>query len=151
VIVSAPDPAADPYVVAALLALQRSAYAVEATIVGDDRLPPLREDEHALAAWRGRWLTAWDGVDLVGAVAWSEHADRLELEKVMVSPSAMRRGIASELLGRVVAARGDRPVLAATGRDNVPAASLYARHGFGHDGDERVPPGVWVSRFRLAG
>jgi hypothetical protein len=37
-----------------------------------------------------------------------------------------------------------------TGRDNVPAVSLYAKHGFGHEDDAEVPPGIWVSRFRLA-
>lgn len=147
-IVSSPDPAADPYVAAMVLALQRTSYAVEADLIGDDRLPPLNEDEGALAAWRGRWLMAWDGVDLVGAVAWSEHDDHVDIAKVMVSPSAMRRGIASLLLREVLAA-SEGPVVVATGRGNVPAVSLYAKHGFGHEGDAEVPPGIWVSRFRL--
>lgn len=63
-IFSAPDPATDPSFAAALLALQHAAYALEADLVGDDRLPPLLEDEHALCAFRGRWTTAWDGVEL---------------------------------------------------------------------------------------
>ena len=147
-ILSAPDPAADPFVVAALLSLQREAYAVEADLLGDDRLPPLQEDEHALAAWRGRWLTAWDGVDLVGAAAWTVGVDHVEIAKVMVAPSAMRRGIGSTLLARVLEAADDRPVVVATGRANAPATALYAAHGFAHTGDEQVPPGIWVSRFR---
>ena len=147
-IVSSPDPAADPYVVAALLSLQREAYAVEADLLGDDRLPPLQEDEHALAAWRGRWLTAWDGVDLVGAAAWTVEVDHVEIAKVMVAPSATRRGIGSTLLARVLEAADDRPVVVATGRANAPATALYAAHGFARTGDEQVPPGIWVSRFR---
>ncbi|MBD8607974.1 GNAT family N-acetyltransferase [Aeromicrobium sp. CFBP 8757] len=147
-ILSAPDPAADPYVVAALLSLQREAYAVEADLIGDDRLPPLQEDEHALAAWRGRWLTAWDGVDLVGAAAWTSGTHRVDLAKVMVAPSAMRRGIGSALLRRVLDVADGRTVEVATGRDNAPATALYAAHGFDHAGDEQVPPGVWISRFR---
>jgi ribosomal protein S18 acetylase RimI-like enzyme len=147
-IFSSPDPAADPYVASMVLALQRTSYAVEADLIGDHRLPPLHEDEHVLAAWRGRWLMAWDGVELVGASAWSELGDHVDIAKVMVSPSAMRRGIGSSLLREVLAASA-LPVVVATGRDNVPAVSLYAKHGFAHEGDAQVPPGIWVSRFRL--
>ncbi len=147
-IFSSPDPAADPYVVRTVLELQRSAYAVEAQLVGDDRLPPLQEDEHALAAWRGRWVMAWDGVELVGAIAWTDHGDDLDIAKVMVSPAVMRCGIASALVSRVLQA-SPRSAVVATGRDNIPAVSLYAKHGFVHEADEQVPPGIWISRLRL--
>lgn len=148
-ILSSPDPAADPYVVAAVLALQRSSYAVEAALIGDDRLPPLHEDEHAIAAWRGRWVTAWNEVDLVGAIAWSDVGDHVDLAKVMVSPVAMRTGVGSAMLSRVLGATDRRDVVVSTGRDNVPAVTFYARHGFVHEADEHVPPGIWTSRFRL--
>ncbi|AXT85821.1 GNAT family N-acetyltransferase [Aeromicrobium sp. A1-2] len=149
-ILSSPDPAADPYLAAALLRLQRTSYAMEAALIGDDRIPPLQEDEIGLTAWRGRWVTAWDGVRLVGAIAWWESVDVVEIQKVMVSPSAMRRGIASTLLGRVLEAASSRPVVAATGRANAPAVSLYGKHGFRAQGDEQVPPGIWITRFRHA-
>jgi GNAT superfamily N-acetyltransferase len=149
-IFSSPDPAADPYVAAKVLGLQRSSYAVEAELIGDDRLPPLLEDEHGLAAWRGRWLTAWDSCDLVGAIAWSDRDDHVDVAKLMVSPAAMRRGVASALLRHVLDASRERSVVVATGRENVPAVSFYAKHGFAHEADERVPPGIWISRFRLS-
>ena len=148
-ILSSPDPAADPYVAAALLRLQRVAYAVEAELIGDDRISPLQQDEVGLTAFRGRWVVAWDGVDLLGAAAWSVTHDAIEVEKVMVHPSAHRRGVATALLDRVVTVP-DRPVLTATGRDNTPALAFYRRLGFAHDGDEQVPPGIWVSRLRLS-
>lgn len=147
-IFSSPDPATDRTFARSLLALQRTSYAVEAALIGDDRLPPLQEDEHQLCAWRGRWVTAWDGVDLVGAAAWAPHADHVDVAKVMVSPTAFRQGVGSGLLDRVLADARGRLVLAATGRDNGPAVSLYAKHGFEPDGDEQVPPGVWITRLR---
>lgn len=147
-IFSSPDPAADPYVARIVLALQHASIAVEARLIGDDRLPPLQEDEHALTAWRGRWMMAWDGVDLLGAVAWSEHADHLEIVKVMVDPLAMRRGVASGLLARVLDDPARRPVLVATGRDNAPGVAMYVKHGFEPVADELVPPGIWVTRLR---
>ncbi|NRQ51714.1 GNAT family N-acetyltransferase [Aeromicrobium stalagmiti] len=148
-IFSSPDPASDPYFADTLLTLQRSSYALEAELIGDDRIPPLHEGQGELSAWRGRWITAWDGVDLVGAVAWSDHGDHVDVAKVMVSPAAMRRGIASALLGRVLEASAGRQVVVATGRDNAPAVSLYAKLGFAREADEQVPPGIWVTRFRL--
>ena len=150
-IFSSPDPAGDPYFAIALLRLQKTSYALEAELLGDDRIPPLQEDEIQLTAWRGRWLTAWDGVDLVGAIAWWEADDRVEIEKVMVNPAAMRRGIASALLREVLDRSAGREVLVATGRANTPAVSFYAKHGFRVEGDEEVPPGIWITRFRRAG
>lgn len=149
-IFSSPDPAADPYFAGALLRLQRSSYALEAQLIGDDRIPPLKEDAGALAAWRGHWRTAWDGINLVGAIAWWENAERIDINKVMVSPSAVRHGIASALLSHVLEGAQKREVVASTGRDNAPATTLYAKHGFRRDGDEEVPPGIWITRFRLA-
>lgn len=147
-IFSAPDPALDPHYAAALLRLQHSAYAWEAQLTGDDRIPALQEDEHVLAAWRGRWVTAWAGVDLVGAIAWAVHDDHVDIAKTMVSPTAMRGGVASALLTRVLDASAGRPVMVTTRRDNVPAVSLYTRYGFEPEADEHVPPGVWVTRLR---
>jgi ribosomal protein S18 acetylase RimI-like enzyme len=150
-IFSSPDPASDPYFAVTLLRLQHTSYALEAELVGDDRIPPLQEDEVDLTAWRGRWITAWDGVDLVGAIAWWESDDSIEIEKVMVDPSAMRRGIASALLGQVLDRASGREVLVVTGRSNTPAVSLYAKHGFRVECDEEVPPGIWITRLRRAG
>ena len=150
-IFSSPDPASDPYFAVTLLRLQKTSYALEAELIGDDRIPPLLEDEVELTAWRGRWLTAWDGVDLVGAIAWWEADDRIEIEKVMVSPDATRRGIASALLGEVLGRASGREIVVAYGRANAPAVSLYAKHGFRVEGDEQVPPGIWITRLRRAG
>lgn len=148
-ILSSPDPALDPYVAAMLLKLQREAYAIEASLIGDDRIPTLHEDDEALAARRGHWCTAWDGVDLLGAASWHEHEDHLDIDRVMVRPSALRRGIATALLTHVREQAGGRELVVSTGRDNSPAVALYAKHGFKAVGDEQVPPGIWITRFRL--
>ena len=150
-ILSSPDPALDPYVAAMLLKLQLEAYAIEASLIGDDRIPTLHEDDEALAAPRGHWCTAWEGVDLLGAVSWHDHDDHLDIDRVMVSPAALRRGIATALLAHVREEAHGRELIVATGRDNSPAVALYAKHGFQPMGDEEVPPGIWITRFRLAG
>lgn len=150
-ILSSPDPALDPYVAAMLIKLQREAYAIEAALIGDDRIPTLHEDVEALAAPRGRWCTAWDGVDLLGAASWREHDGHIDIDRVMVSPTALRRGIATALLEHVRGRSGGRDLVVSTGRDNSPAVSLYAKHGFEAVGDVEVPPGIWITRFRRTG
>lgn len=148
-IIAAPDPATDRAFARTLLDVQHRAYAIEAELIGESRIPPLLDDEATLPAWRGRWLVAWDGVDLLGAVAWRPHGDHVDIDRVMVAPHAMRRGVAATLLDRVLGARGERDVFVSTGRDNAPAVALYDKLGFRREADEEVPPGVWITRFRL--
>ena len=148
---TSPDPASDPHYARILLDLQKAAYAVEAQLLGDDRIPPLKETLVGIAAWRGHWIVAWDGVQLLGAVAWDDQGDRLEIDRLMVVPSAHRRGVGSALVQRVIGAADRRPIHTATGRDNPPAIRIYEKHGFEAVGDEEVPPGIWITRLRLAG
>ena len=147
-ILAAPDPALDPWFARELLRLQRAAYRKEAELVGDDRIPPLQDDDVTLPAWRGRYLVAWRGVELLGAIAWQDHVDHLDVDRLMVDPTAHRRGVGTALLQAVLDRAGDRPVAAATGRDNAPALALYAQLGFAVQGDEQVPPGLWITRLR---
>lgn len=144
---SSPDPAADPYFARILLDLQKDAYAIEAELMGDNRIPPLRDTLVDIAAWRGNWLVAWDGVHLVGAVAWDDNGDQLEIDRLMVAPSAHRHGVGSALVQRVIGAAEGRPIRTATGRDNPPAIHIYQKHGFEAVGDEEVPPGIWMTRL----
>lgn len=148
-LLTSPDPAADPHYARILLDLQKSAYAVEAQLVGTDRLPPLQDTLVGIAAWRGHWIVAWDGVQLLGAVAWDDAGDRLEIDRLMVAPQAQRRGVGSTLLQQVIESADRRPIHTATGRDNPPAIGVYEKHGFRAVGDEEVPPGIWITRLVL--
>jgi ribosomal protein S18 acetylase RimI-like enzyme len=149
-ILAAPDPALDPWFARELLRLQHAAYRQEAELVGEDRLPPLQDDDVTLPAWRGRYLVAWRGVQLAGAIAWRDDGDHLDIDRLMVDPEAHRQGIATALLRAVLEQAAGRQVVVSTGRDNEPGISLYVRHGFVADGDERVPPGIWITHLRWA-
>ncbi|WP_029432040.1 N-acetyltransferase [Blastococcus sp. URHD0036] len=140
------DPAGDGSLASDLLALQREAYAVEAALLGDDRIPPLHESLAALRAAPLRWTGAWGDGGLTGAVAWTDDGDLVDVHRLVVAPRAARQGIGSALI-RSVLALGRRTVVA-TGRDNAPARALYERLGFVPTGDREVLPGLWVTGFR---
>ncbi|HLU71758.1 MAG TPA: GNAT family N-acetyltransferase [Nonomuraea sp.] len=131
-----------------LLDLQRAAYQVEAEIIGDDRIPPLHETSEELLAQPLTWLAAFDDDgDLVGAVAWEETADEVDLNRLMVAPSAHRRGVGRALVKEVMARAGERRVVVSTGRDNTPARTLYERLGFTLTGEFEPVPGLWVVNY----
>ena len=146
-ILSAPDPALDRAFAAALLRLQHDAYRSQAELIGDDRLNALAADEDSLPAWRGRYLVAWEGTQLLAAVAWRPGAVA-EIDRVMVDAPARRRGVAATLLRVVLDEAGTTPVQTVTGRDNAPGIALYRRLGFEPIADEQAATGMWVTRLR---
>jgi len=141
------DPATDAAVAADLLALQRSAYAVEAALIGDDRIPPLHESLPELRAATLEWLGATSEGHLVGAVAVRVEEHGLDIDRLVVAPDAHRRGVGSALVTAVLGRAAGRPTTVSTGRDNLPARRLYERLGFAPTGDVQVLPELWVTRF----
>jgi GNAT superfamily N-acetyltransferase len=150
-ILSSPDPALDTSFAASLLRLQHDAYRTQAALIGSDRLASLNADQETLPAWRGRYLVAWRGTQLVGAIAWRLTEDAVEIDRVMVEPTVHREGIAAALLEAVLADLADLPdtrIEAWTGRDNAPGIALYRRFGFEPIGDEQRPTGLWITRLQ---
>ncbi|MEV4365949.1 GNAT family N-acetyltransferase [Nonomuraea sp. NPDC049637] len=132
-----------------LLDLQRAAYAVEAALIGDDRIPPLHEPLSDLLAAPLTWVGAFDGDALLGAIAWEADATTLDINRLVVSPSAFRRGIGRLLVATALDRAAGRTVLVSTGRDNIPARSLYEGYGFAWLNDIEVIPGLWITNYHL--
>ncbi|MEV4221287.1 GNAT family N-acetyltransferase [Nonomuraea sp. NPDC049725] len=128
----------------ALFEVQRAAYAVEAELIGDDRIPPLRESLDDLLAQPLRWLGALDGERLLGAIAWTESDEEVDVDRLVVDPAAHRRGIGRALVTEVIARAGERRIVVSTGRDNVPARTLYEKLGFVLKSEFEPIPGLWV-------
>ncbi|WP_234998797.1 GNAT family N-acetyltransferase [Demequina sp. NBRC 110057] len=80
--------------------------------------------------------TAWDGEALLGIGALKElEATHGEVKSMRTAPEALGRGVATAILGAILAAareRGYARVSLETGTDApfAPAHRLYARHGF---------------------
>jgi len=138
---------ADDEVARALLQAQHAAYAVEAALIQDDRIPPLHDDLDDLRQVSLLWLGAFVGATLVGAVGWTEEAGEVDIDRLLVTPTAHRRGVGSALVRAVLQRAGGRRTVVSTGRDNTPARSLYERLGFSPVGDREVIPCLWVTQY----
>ncbi len=152
------DPA-DPAIAAALVALQRAAYAVEAALLGVPSLPPMTQTPEAFAAARLEVLaasTAGDGHEprrpaLTGFVAWRREGDTVDIHRLVVHPDHFRKGIASRLLDALDAEEaGARRFLVGTGAANAPALALYERRGFVRVAEESVGDGIPFVRLARA-
>ncbi|MET9339661.1 MULTISPECIES: GNAT family N-acetyltransferase [unclassified Nonomuraea] len=135
-----------------LLDLQHAAYAVEAELIGDDRIPPLRETLDDLIAAPLAWRGAFDDEGmLVGAVAWTETDDLVDIDRLVVDPRAHRRGIGRTLVAELLDRADGRTTVVSTGRGNVPARTLYERLGFTRIEDVEVISGLWITRYERRG
>jgi ribosomal protein S18 acetylase RimI-like enzyme len=124
-----------------LIALQRASYRVEADLLGVDTLPALTESAEQLRFAGERFLGAYDGRRLIGAVSWRREGSLLDIHRLVVHPDAFRRGVASRLLDALdEAQKGAKRTIVATGAANQPARRLYERRGF-EPYDERIAPG----------
>lgn len=139
---------ADAAIARAILDLQREAYAVEAALIGDDRIPMLTETLEELRAAGLEWLGVNDAAGLAGAISWKELADgAIDIHRLVVAPRAFRRGVATALLDTLDSAYPGRRVLVSTGRANAPAVALYRRRGFAIAREREVIPGLWVAEL----
>ena len=133
---------------AALLQLQHAAYAVEAALIQDDRIPALQETVDDLLAAQLHWVVdAQDGT-IVGAIGYVANNGVIEIDRLIVDPGRHRQGIGRRLVMQVL--EDGRSAIVSTGRDNGPARRLYEKAGFTHLADREVIPGLVVSDYALA-
>jgi len=140
----------EPAVLAEVLRLQRAAYAVEAALIGDDRIPPLHEDAAQVHAAGLHWLGVSSEAGLAATLGWALDGDVLDLHRLVVDPAYSRRGLGSALVEHLLAAHPARPAVVSTGRDNQPARRLYEGLGFTEVAEVEVLPGLRVVNYSLA-
>ncbi|MEV8378406.1 GNAT family N-acetyltransferase [Kribbella sp. NPDC056861] len=132
-----------------VLVVQRLAYAVEAELIGFDGIPPLHEDLATLMSSTEHWLGRYSEGELVAAVAYEfPDADTVEISRLVVDPSASRRGHGRALLDHLDVLEPRRTSLVSTGTANTPAATLYLSRGYVATGQVEIAPGVTITQFR---
>ncbi|NOU80265.1 GNAT family N-acetyltransferase [Paenibacillus sp. LMG 31459] len=137
-----------------LWSLQHKAYRLEAEIIGFRDIPPLLETRDMLSRVKEDFYGCLDdNEELMGAVAVMEEAPgKLTVTRMMVSPDHFRQGVAGRMLEFIFARYAEmEQFIVSTGKLNVPAVTLYTKHGFIPAGVEEVAPGVELIEFHKSG
>lgn len=132
-------------VAARIVTIQRSAYAVEASLIGFDGIPQLVEtvdDVMALAnmSWRGAFVNT----SMAGIIEWQVEAEVVDIDRLAVDPRFTGKGHGRRL---VQAVPTDQMIIVSSGTDNAPAYGLYLSEGFRPAGKTEVAPGVFTTQF----
>lgn len=128
-----------------LLQLQHDAYASEAALIEDDRIPPLHESERDLVSAQLLWIATFNAELVVGAVGYTINNEVVHIDRLMIDPKYHRQGLGRALVTTAVSL-ADRAVVS-TGTKNTPARKLYESLDFKHDTDFEPVPGLWVSQY----
>ncbi|SEG78220.1 N-acetyltransferase [Paenibacillus sp. UNC499MF] len=148
-----PIPLDDVQAVLELLALQSSAYLVEAELIGYKDIPPLKDSPLTLRCsketFTGYYLNdPEEREELAGAIAWEENGTELTITRMMVHPRHFRQGVASALIRHALAANPQAGrFVVSTGEANLPAVSLYEKFGFHRTGKRTIAPSVALVTF----
>lgn len=132
-----------------LLALQQTAYRIEAELIGFDEIPPLLDSPLSLRESGESFFGYFEEGRLVGAATCKQGVKELMICRMMVHPDFFRRGIASELLKHLeqLALPGMK-ILVSTGTNNTPAVQLYDKHGYEPIRKQLVAPGITLTQFQ---
>jgi ribosomal protein S18 acetylase RimI-like enzyme len=140
---------ADAEVAAVVLALQRRSYAVEARLIGSDRLPPLHESLEELQACGETFLGAYVDGRLAAVVSWKFDGATIDIHRLAVDPDYFRLGVGGALVRAALRSEPEaQRAIVQTGAANEPAKELYRSEGFVEVGEREVLPGLWISQFK---
>lgn len=94
-----------------LLGIQSQAYALEASLIQDDRIPALHEDLGELCSAELLWLAVFIDHQVVGALGWSENDEELDIDRLVVAPPMHRRGVGTALIREIQHRAGERRIV----------------------------------------
>ncbi|WP_042463926.1 GNAT family N-acetyltransferase [Neobacillus dielmonensis] len=139
----------DDSIVKRLYQLQREAYLVEARLINFYDIPPLQETLSEFRNCGESFIGFFEQGELAGAVSYTVDSQELTICRMVVDPNFFRKGIAQNLLAAVENVHPDSKVIyVSTGKDNIPAKSLYLKNGFKLTSDIEVAPNFYMSQFQ---
>lgn len=123
----APIDLTDHRVAARVVAIQRTAYRLEADLIGFDGIPGLAEEVEDVRGRSIQWLGSHEDDELVGLIGWTVTGTHCDIDRLAVDPAHHRRGHARALVASLLV--HDR-LTVSTGAANTPALRLYESLGF---------------------
>jgi GNAT superfamily N-acetyltransferase len=128
--------------------LQKISYQIEAELIHFFEIPPLKESFEKFMKCAEVFLGYFEEGQLVGAVSYELKGEELNICRMVVHPDHFRKGIAGRLILFLEDRFPDVEVFSvSTGKDNLPAKTLYLKNGFQLVQDLEVVPGLFISCF----
>jgi ribosomal protein S18 acetylase RimI-like enzyme len=122
---------ADAEVARRIKQLHDAAYAVESSLLGLERFPPLNRTLESYAHAASTFFGYLRNDDVVGSVEVEvSEPGVFEIASLVVDPDCARQGIGKKLMLFVLKIAGTRRVTVSTAKGNYPAKKLYKGLGF---------------------
>lgn len=111
--------------------LQRASYAIEAKLIGFDKMPPLVEDVADIAQLTLTLLGAVERGDLLGLLGYRRDGGVVDIDRLAVDPAHLRCGVGRTLVEALHRREPDADRFeVSTGAANEPAIALYRAMGY---------------------
>ncbi len=136
----------NPRVAEQVLNLQRSAYMIEAELIGYSDLPPLKDTIEALQQC-GTFYGYLIQNKLCGAIAFKTEGGVIDIYRLMVHPDHFKKEIAKMLLNVIESENRVKKIIVSTASNNTPAVQFYIKHGFQVVKDEIINDRLSLTHF----
>ena len=127
--------------------MQRSAYEVEAALIGTDAIPPLKESLADLQQLRLHVVGVLVDDRIVAFVGYKRAWRTVDINRLVVLSTHFRRGYARRLLEYLHEAEPGAKFKVSTASANQPAIELYLALGY-RPSREIEKDGVRITRFK---
>ncbi|RDW21102.1 GNAT family N-acetyltransferase [Oceanobacillus arenosus] len=134
-----------------ILAIQITAYEIEADLIGFHGIPQLSDTVGEIMASQETFVGFMLDKEIVGLISYVETELEVDICRLVVKPKYFRKGIAKSLLLEIIHCANGRRLLVSTGSKNHPAIKLYEKLGFEKNDEVEVAEGIYISQFARIG
>lgn len=138
----------DTEIAKCVLELQLVSYEIEADIIGFHEIPPLKDTIDSLKECGEIFYGYYINNVLAGIISYKIIETVLDIHRVAIHPLFFRKGIAGKLINFIEGLEINiRKVIVCTGKDNLPAVTLYLKNGYKNIKDFEISKGIYMTEF----
>jgi ribosomal protein S18 acetylase RimI-like enzyme len=130
-----------------ILELQIASYEIEANIIDFYDIPTLKDTVNSLEECDEIFYGYYINNVLTGIISFKIIEDILDIHRVVVDPIFFRKGIAEKLVSFVEEEHNVVKIVVSTGKDNLPAVSLYLKMGYAKKQDIQIDKDVYLTEL----
>ncbi|PGX91154.1 GNAT family N-acetyltransferase [Bacillus cereus] len=132
-----------------ILKIQIPAYEIEARYINSTAIPRLYDTVTDIQNCDETFYGYFHEDSLTGFISFKVDEDVVDIHRLVVSPDHFNKGIATKLLLHIFDMfSSSEAYIVQTGKENMPALSLYKKHGFIEVKDIILPDGVILTSLK---